>query len=360
MMLTKKKTIALMLIFIVMLNFSACELNIDLAPTGTPLPSPTPVIIDTPMPTPTDGVAMWWKDEPYLDEYDEKAAELVDDSIKEALNAVARINHDIMLPATTMQCDKPFSEDDRAYSKLNDKQKMLFDSLLEAGRNYDFLYIAEEDYGPSLVVDFLTVTSMVDAYDPYLQCYFTGDFAGNDILALYFDPDRDANFPVSTCTVEFLDMQEKMQLLDAVIKRVVRKMPAELSTYDKYYYLGTVVATRATYNSNHSEVRNCSNAYGCLVGGQCLCEGYSEAFFLLCREANLFCHLISGFSRDEGHMWNVVEINGWQYHFDTTWASACKPGSFEYDILMGMTNEECENENHTFDRSEVKSGLPLW
>lgn len=63
-------------------------------------------------------------------------------------------------------------------------------------------------------------------------------------------------------------------------------------------------------------------AYGCLVSGKAVCEGYSKAFKLMCDLSALDCMVVVGESLSggswEGHAWNIVKIDGKYYHIDTT------------------------------------------
>lgn len=63
-------------------------------------------------------------------------------------------------------------------------------------------------------------------------------------------------------------------------------------------------------------------AYGCLVKGVAVCEGYSRAMKLLCDLSSLECTVVSGKSKNgsrwEGHAWNIVKVDGEYYHLDVT------------------------------------------
>lgn len=61
-------------------------------------------------------------------------------------------------------------------------------------------------------------------------------------------------------------------------------------------------------------------AYGALVEGKAVCEGYSRAAQLLLNYFGVPCALISGADdAGMGHMWNLVNIGGSWYHMDVTW-----------------------------------------
>lgn len=61
-------------------------------------------------------------------------------------------------------------------------------------------------------------------------------------------------------------------------------------------------------------------AYGALVQGRAVCEGYSRAMQLLLRRSGIECTLVNGFDDQKvAHMWNLVTIDGKNYHLDPTW-----------------------------------------
>lgn len=59
-------------------------------------------------------------------------------------------------------------------------------------------------------------------------------------------------------------------------------------------------------------------AYGALVNGSCVCQGYALAYKLLLKRAGLTAVLVMSDSMN--HAWNMVQMDdgGW-YHVDTTW-----------------------------------------
>jgi len=67
-------------------------------------------------------------------------------------------------------------------------------------------------------------------------------------------------------------------------------------------------------------------AYGALVDGVAVCDGYAEAFKYLLDKTGIENKLIFGEVDEEGnfegavnHAWNLIKMDGQYYHFDLTW-----------------------------------------
>ena len=93
----------------------------------------------------------------------------------------------------------------------------------------------------------------------------------------------------------------------------------EWSEFEKELYLHDVLAGRIRYD----ESDNAHNAYGALVEGIAVCEGYAESFQYLLHRAGIQSYLALGYADDGysivGHEWNYVRIDGEYYHVDLTW-----------------------------------------
>ena len=61
------------------------------------------------------------------------------------------------------------------------------------------------------------------------------------------------------------------------------------------------------------------SAYGALVEGIAVCEGYSEAFQHLLTQMGIECLIVIGESENQSHQWNMVRIGENYYHVDPTW-----------------------------------------
>ncbi len=95
----------------------------------------------------------------------------------------------------------------------------------------------------------------------------------------------------------------------------------ELHLHDKlvrYVEYDHTAAESTESNTMHAAF----SAYGALVEGRAVCEGYSRAMQLLLHRSDIPCTLVSGTADGAAHMWNVASIDGLNYHLDPTWNDA--------------------------------------
>lgn len=61
------------------------------------------------------------------------------------------------------------------------------------------------------------------------------------------------------------------------------------------------------------------SAYGALMRGTAVCDGYAESFKTLMDLIGVECCVVRGMGNNEAHAWNMVKLEGAWYHVDVTW-----------------------------------------
>ncbi len=94
--------------------------------------------------------------------------------------------------------------------------------------------------------------------------------------------------------------------------------------FEREEYINNYIIDNCRYDEEAAENNdvqggNENDAYGALVDGKAVCEGYARAFQLLCNKANIDCVLLSGTTDSANHAWNGVKIGGDWYQIDVTW-----------------------------------------
>lgn len=131
--------------------------------------------------------------------------------------------------------------------------------------------------------------------------------------------------------------QSQKSALEQAVSAILQG--ASGSDYDKVRYFHDTIVNRCSYNSGAASVyqpMSCE-AYGALVEGSAICEGYAKAFKLLCNRAGIACEIIGGTVNGEVHMWNYVQIGGSYYLVDATFDDAPGVGPYDY-FLKGSSS----------------------
>ena len=112
----------------------------------------------------------------------------------------------------------------------------------------------------------------------------------------------------------------------AAAAEILSGISDSMSDYEKELYIHDAMAQRIVYE----EGTHAHNAYGALVIGEAVCEGYAEAFQYLLQQVGIQSFLMTGVSTvprtdtSVGHTWNAVKIDGKFYHVDLTWDDQAK------------------------------------
>lgn len=126
----------------------------------------------------------------------------------------------------------------------------------------------------------------------------------------------------------------KLGMMASAVERKIRELCGVLFTpsmlpqtkaYIAHNFLARTVVYHKEEEPNPLERSYMQSAYGALINGKCVCQGYAEAYKRLLDAQGVCCEVLCGKIRGhaEGHAWNVVGFNGKDfYHVDVTWDCA--------------------------------------
>lgn len=129
---------------------------------------------------------------------------------------------------------------------------------------------------------------------------------------------------------------------DAAVAKALSGITADMSDYEKELYLHDYLAKHVDYTDTGY---NAHTAYGALVEGKAVCEGYARAFQQLLTLAGIPSYVVSGRGRYEDHAWNLVKIDGAYYYVDLTWDDKGDEPLYAY---FNITTQQL-TEDHTID-----------
>lgn len=225
-------------------------------------------------------------------------------------------------------------EDRWCYSRLNRQQQ----------RNYSAVY--EAVYQSRFAVSTVNITSdgtetirsgvAVDLPHPlssekevselyfafvqdHPQFFFIGNLYGYDGTET-FDRLR------LTYTMDAQSRRIACDELEKTVQEFLSEMPdgddfeKEVWMHDKL--LGSCVYDQQAAEAEDPQLQYADSftAYGALTKGKAVCEGYARSVLLLLQRMGFRATLVTGSDKQGNlHMWNLVTVNGRNYHLDATW-----------------------------------------
>ena len=112
------------------------------------------------------------------------------------------------------------------------------------------------------------------------------------------------------------EIQEIMAFMEHALEEVKEQITQDMSAYDKVKTVYTYLIDHAEYEASEDD----QNIAGIFWKKKAVCAGYARAVQYLLEQLGVPCIYVEGNARDgdEGHAWNIVEINGEQYYVDAT------------------------------------------
>ena len=127
----------------------------------------------------------------------------------------------------------------------------------------------------------------------------------------------------------------------------------DMPDYRKELLIHDWLVNNSTYNIQNMDDPASHTAYGPLVEGKGVCQGYSEAMMMLARVAGIPCQYVVGDGGNTGdmesHAWNCIQIGGQWYMLDVTWDDPVTDGEelLLYDYFNITSGKMAED--HTWD-----------
>ncbi|SDA12400.1 Transglutaminase-like superfamily protein [Ruminococcus sp. YE71] len=195
--------------------------------------------------------------------------------------------------------------------------------------------IGNEDFS-----DLLSMTVMTSPWSDAMDSKYSVSIASDET--------------VESLTAAFSGSSEdSKEHYDAVVKRayeIAEQAVGYDSDYEKLCYIHDTIIFGCQYEPSAPDAHS---AYGALIGGKAVCEGYAKAFSLICELSGITALPVSGIavspeSGSQPHMWNKVLLDGEWYNVDVTWddpTGSDDPLNIRYDYLL--VSDEYISASHT-------------
>ena len=155
---------------------------------------------------------------------------------------------------------------------------------------------------------------------------------------------------LGTYSMSEKDITQNQKKIDEYVKHCFLGMPQTEDEYDKIKYLYEYLIHQTEYDK---EAPNNQNICSVFIEKRSVCQGYAKALQYLMQKAGMVSTLVTGYTQQEGHAWNLVRVNGAYYYVDTTWGDASyaledgenlymgKVPPINYDYFLVTTKELC-------------------
>ncbi len=124
--------------------------------------------------------------------------------------------------------------------------------------------------------------------------------------------------------------------LEEKAESIIAGIPVESSNYEKMLYIHDYIVKNTVYSHRKTDADTnglWGTAYGCIVQGDAVCQGYTEAFAYFMKLLDIECGMVSGTAGGEGHIWNYVNLDGEYYWIDVTWDDPDEQGNYGEDVV---------------------------
>lgn len=138
-------------------------------------------------------------------------------------------------------------------------------------------------------------------------------------------------------TTHFTDFSDVQAKVDAVEEKAATIPVYGISRHEKIKSIHDYLANNIVYDDTIAEP-NIFDVYGALITGVCVCEGYAEAFKLLCDREGIPCITAVGTGNGGAHKWNMVQMeDGEWYTLDATWDDQTNYTYYSYFLIGSDT-----------------------
>lgn len=173
----------------------------------------------------------------------------------------------------------------------------------------------------------------------WLENLFGYAYTGNDTIVEFYSV-----FSADEC-------EKYINTFNKKINETVLSVGDNMSEYEREKYIHDKLLENCTYKkgvTGSGDGWQYFSAYGAIVEGEAVCEGYAKSMQILLSQLGIECYIIRGEGEGVGHMWNVVKLGGEWYHLDPTWNDTDDIINYEYFNV----NTEMITKNHIINEDD--------
>lgn len=176
------------------------------------------------------------------------------------------------------------------------------------------------------VEDLDTSVSLADLSVPKDEIMRIMQYYRDDYPQHFYLDDDDISFShtgtkVHTLTLHYTMSKSDVAAAKAKVEKAVDKLlegiHGGMTAYERERLIYRRLIQHVTYNKKGGTA--IYDLYGALVNRQAVCDGYAHALQYLLYRAGIPCIRVTGSSKGESHVWNMVKLSNKWYYVDVTW-----------------------------------------
>ena len=261
--------------------------------------------------------------------------------------------------ATTVEERTEKESEAASYARTIEAYDMLVEQIEDGSESGLFIYNVNDDNAgePTILLE-----EGLDAYNLVLEDYPEYFWIGSGYRYSNVTYPEDSSEYAGYILPNYVfdsqdDIEEAKVEFDAEVAEILGEMNSEIGTsasdYDKELWIHDYLVETNDYIS-YAEYAH--SAYGAIVDGESVCEGYTRAFQLLLDECGIEACTVTGIDwalTDEdkakieagtatvtaNHIWNAVKLDGSWYQVDVTWDDLGNDADDIYHAYFNITDE---------------------
>ncbi len=218
-----------------------------------------------------------------------------------------------------------YMSDGRMYNEyLNDKEKEAYDFIMDRiKRNKTVTKLTPREYGCESYSEcsslWSTAVNAIWIDHPELLSFASYNWSYRNGL-LTFRIKRSFKLPL-------MDKFGEM-IINYKINKIVEATKG-MTDKEKIIYVYNWIGENATYDRIFTFDNKNQTIYNVFINHNAVCAGFAKASQVIFQRLGIKSYIITG-NTTGPHMWNIVEVDGKAYYFDSTVAACIKPEYRQY------------------------------
>lgn len=229
-----------------------------------------------------------------------------------------------------------------------DLMNIIFTILDNGYENFTFYCPTEYEECINDIEDITNDTSLLTTINNYIHPFNNFE----TIKTVYEKATGEVNLEV-----EKIYNKEEISIINQRVDNIIKEnITPSMTDYEKVKTIHDYIINNNTYDVKYIDtginVNNSNTAYGTLVNGYSVCNGYSDAMAIFLFKFNIDNYKIA----TKKHVWNAIHVDNKWLHADLTWDDPSGEDGQEYLITKYFlidSNELSKNDkgHHSFDKS---------